>query len=97
MLPQLAILGVTMVTIDTTVMHGYAFLASSMQRFFRDQHAVKTAEPLLWRRADRRWAALLFLVKRGARLMRMAGDSISQLFVIRVRRPHPPLDALQVV
>ena len=41
MLLQLAILGVTMVAIDTTVMHGYAFLASSMQRFFRDEHAVK--------------------------------------------------------
>ena len=40
-LPQLAILGVTMVTIDTTVMHGYALLASSMQRWFRDPRAVK--------------------------------------------------------
>jgi homoserine/homoserine lactone efflux protein len=40
-LPQLAILGVTMVAIDTTVMHGYAFLASSMQRYFRDPRAVK--------------------------------------------------------
>lgn len=41
LLPQLAILGATMVTIDTGVMHGYAFLASSMQRFFRDPRAVK--------------------------------------------------------
>jgi homoserine/homoserine lactone efflux protein len=41
-LPQLAILGVTMVTIDTTVMHGYALLASSMQRWFRNPRAVKT-------------------------------------------------------
>ncbi|PQO91370.1 lysine transporter LysE [Massilia phosphatilytica] len=40
-LPQLAILGVTMVTIDTTVMHGYALLASTMQRWFRDPRAVK--------------------------------------------------------
>ena len=40
-LPQLAILGVTMVAIDTTVMHGYAYLAASMQRYFRDPHAVK--------------------------------------------------------
>ena len=40
-LPQLAILGATMVTIDTIVMHGYALLASSMQRWFRDPHAVK--------------------------------------------------------
>ncbi|SFB71091.1 LysE family transporter [Massilia yuzhufengensis] len=41
LLPQLAILGVTMVTIDSIVMHGYATLASSMQRFFRDVRAVK--------------------------------------------------------
>ncbi|MCD2517847.1 LysE family transporter [Massilia sp. G4R7] len=41
LLPQLAILGVTMVTIDSIVMHGYATLASSMQRFFRDARAVK--------------------------------------------------------
>jgi len=40
-LPQLAILGVTMVTIDTTVMHSYALLASSMQRWFRDPRAVR--------------------------------------------------------
>jgi homoserine/homoserine lactone efflux protein len=40
-LPQLAILGVTMVVIDLTVMHGYAYLASSMQRYFRDPRAVK--------------------------------------------------------
>ena len=42
LLPQLAILGVTMVTIDTIVMHGYAFLAASMQRFFRDADALRT-------------------------------------------------------
>ena len=41
LLPQLAILGVTMVTIDTIVMHGYAGLAASMQRFFRDARTVK--------------------------------------------------------
>jgi homoserine/homoserine lactone efflux protein len=40
-LPQLAILGATMVTIDTTVMHGYALLASTMQRWFRDPRAVR--------------------------------------------------------
>ena len=40
-LPQLAILGATMVTIDTIVMHGYALLASSMQRWFRDPRAVR--------------------------------------------------------
>jgi homoserine/homoserine lactone efflux protein len=53
-----------MVTIDTIVMHGYAFLAASMQRFFRDQRAV--------RKQNRCFGAvliamggLLFFVKRG--------------------------------
>jgi homoserine/homoserine lactone efflux protein len=41
LLPQLLILGATMVTIDTIVMHGYAWLAASMQRYFRDPRAVK--------------------------------------------------------
>jgi homoserine/homoserine lactone efflux protein len=41
LLPQLLVLGATMVTIDTIVMHGYAFLAASMQRFFRDAGALK--------------------------------------------------------
>ena len=41
LLPQLLILGATMVTIDTVVMHGYALLAASMQRYFRDPRAVK--------------------------------------------------------
>lgn len=41
LLPQLLILAVTMCCIDLIVMHSYAFLASSMQRFFRDAHAVK--------------------------------------------------------
>jgi len=41
LLPQLAILGVTMVTIDSIVMHGYAGMASMMQRFLRDVRAVK--------------------------------------------------------
>jgi len=41
LLPQLAILGVTMVTIDTIVMHGYALLAASMQRFFRNAQSVR--------------------------------------------------------
>lgn len=41
LLPQLAILGVTMVVIDTVVMHGYAYLASAMQRFFRDARALR--------------------------------------------------------
>jgi homoserine/homoserine lactone efflux protein len=41
LLPQLLILGATMVTIDTVVMHGYAWLAASMQRYFRDAAAVR--------------------------------------------------------
>ena len=41
LLPQLAILGLTMVIIDTIVMHGYAALAASMQRFFRDARALR--------------------------------------------------------
>jgi homoserine/homoserine lactone efflux protein len=41
LLPQLLILAVTMCAIDLVVMHGYAFAASSMQRFFRDARAVK--------------------------------------------------------
>jgi homoserine/homoserine lactone efflux protein len=30
-----------MVSVDLIVMHGYAFAASSMQRFFRDQKMVQ--------------------------------------------------------
>jgi homoserine/homoserine lactone efflux protein len=41
LLPQLLILGATMVAIDCAVMHGYAWLAASMQQFFRDARAVK--------------------------------------------------------
>lgn len=41
LLPQLGILAATMCTIDIVVMHGYAFAASAMQRFFRDARAVK--------------------------------------------------------
>lgn len=41
LLPQLLILAATMVSIDLAVMHGYAYLAASMQRFFRDPRAVK--------------------------------------------------------
>jgi homoserine/homoserine lactone efflux protein len=65
LLPQLAILGATMVTIDTIVMHGYALLAASMQRFFRDAAAV--------RKQNRVFGGLLvliggalFFVKRGS-------------------------------
>lgn len=41
LLPQLAILALTMCTIDVIVMHGYAFAASAMQGLFRNAHAVK--------------------------------------------------------
>jgi homoserine/homoserine lactone efflux protein len=41
LLPQLLILAATMCVIDLVVMHGYAFAASSMQRFFRDARALK--------------------------------------------------------
>ncbi|TWI61875.1 homoserine/homoserine lactone efflux protein [Pseudoduganella lurida] len=40
-LPQLLILAATMVAIDMTVMHGYAFLASTMQGYFRDVRAMR--------------------------------------------------------
>jgi len=32
---------VTMVAVDLVVMHGYAFAASRLQRFFRSQKAIK--------------------------------------------------------
>ena len=38
---QLLLMAVTMVIVDLFVMHGYAFAASRMQRFFRDAKAVK--------------------------------------------------------
>jgi len=41
LLPQLAILAMTMCTIDLIVMHSYAFAASSMQRFFRNASSVR--------------------------------------------------------
>ncbi|MFK3739253.1 LysE family transporter [Massilia sp. TN1-12] len=63
-LPQLAILGATMVTIDTTVMHGYAFLASSMQRWFRDVRAVKI-QNRFFGAVLMVMGSLLFFVKRG--------------------------------
>jgi len=63
-LPQLAILGVTMVTIDASVMHGYAFLAASMQRFFRDARAVKI-QNRVFGGVLIVVGALLFFVKRG--------------------------------
>ena len=65
LLPQLAILGATMLVIDTIVMHGYALLAATMQRFFRDAGAL--------RKQNRFFGGILvlmggalFFVKRGA-------------------------------
>jgi homoserine/homoserine lactone efflux protein len=63
-LPQLAILGVTMVTIDSSVMHGYAFLASKMQRWFRDPRAV-TLQNRFFGGVLVVVGTLLFFVKRG--------------------------------
>ncbi|MFI4939446.1 MAG: LysE family transporter [Burkholderiales bacterium] len=64
LLPQLLVMGVTMCVIDVLVMHGYAYAASSMQRFFRDQKMV--------RRQNRFFGSILmavgaalFFVKRG--------------------------------
>jgi homoserine/homoserine lactone efflux protein len=41
LLPQLAILAVTMVSIDLIVMHTYAFTAASLQNFLRDAKAQR--------------------------------------------------------
>lgn len=38
---QLLVLAATMVAVDLVVMHGYAFAASRLQRFFRNQKAMK--------------------------------------------------------
>lgn len=65
LLPQLVILGLTMMTIDTIVMHCYALLASSMQRFFRDAHAVKM-QNRFFGAVLMVVGALLFFVKRGS-------------------------------
>lgn len=66
LLPQLAILGVTMVTIDSIVMHGYAGMASMMQRFFRDARAVKL-QNRIFGAVLMVMGSLLFLVEPGRR------------------------------
>jgi homoserine/homoserine lactone efflux protein len=63
-LPQLAVLAATMVAIDTTVMHGYAFLASRMQRWFHDARAVRL-QNRFFGGVLMAVGALLFFVKRG--------------------------------
>lgn len=65
LLPQLLILGATMVTIDLIVMHGYALLAASMQGLFRDARAVKRQNRFFGGVLVLVGTALLF-VKRGA-------------------------------
>ena len=64
-LPQLLILAATMCAIDLVVMHGYAFAASSMQRYFRDARAVKKQNRFFGSVLIAVGAALFF-VKRGA-------------------------------
>lgn len=64
LLPQLLILAVTMCAIDLVVMHSYAFLASSMQRFFRDARALK-AQNRVFGGLLMAVGAALFFVKRG--------------------------------
>jgi homoserine/homoserine lactone efflux protein len=65
LLPQLLILGATMATIDTVVMHGYALLAASMQRWFRDAGAVKQ-QNRFFGGVLMAMGGALFFVKRGA-------------------------------
>lgn len=64
LLPQLFILGCTMVAVDLTVMHGYAFAAASMQRWFRDAQAMRWQNRFFGGMLILVGAALFF-VKRG--------------------------------
>jgi homoserine/homoserine lactone efflux protein len=66
LLPQLLILAVTMCCIDLVVMHSYAFLASSMQRFFRDASAVKKQNRVFGGLLMAVGAALFFVKRGGA-------------------------------
>jgi homoserine/homoserine lactone efflux protein len=66
LLPQLLILAVTMCSIDLVVMHSYAFLASSMQRFFRDPSAVKKQNRVFGGLLMAVGAALFFVKRGGA-------------------------------
>jgi homoserine/homoserine lactone efflux protein len=66
LLPQLLILAVTMCCIDLIVMHSYAFLASSMQRFFRDARAVKKQNRVFGGLLMAVGAALFFVKRGGA-------------------------------
>jgi homoserine/homoserine lactone efflux protein len=66
LLPQLVILAATMCTIDLAVMHSYAFLASSMQRFFRDAVAVKRQNRVFGGLLMAVGTALFFVKRSGA-------------------------------
>jgi homoserine/homoserine lactone efflux protein len=66
LLPQLLILAATMCTIDLMVMHSYAFLAASMQRFFRDARAVKRQNRVFGGLLMAVGAALFFVKRGGA-------------------------------
>ncbi|KQW89931.1 lysine transporter LysE [Massilia sp. Root418] len=66
LLPQLLILAATMCTIDLVVMHSYAFLAASMQRFFRDARAVKRQNRVFGGLLMAVGAALFFVKRGGA-------------------------------
>ncbi len=66
LLPQLLILAATMCCIDLIVMHSYAFLASSMQRFFRDARAVKKQNRVFGGLLMAVGAALFFVKRGGA-------------------------------
>ncbi|HVK94258.1 MAG TPA: LysE family transporter [Noviherbaspirillum sp.] len=63
LVPQLLILAATMCMIDLVVMHGYAFAASSMQRYFRDASAVKK-QNMFFGSVLMAVGATLFFVKR---------------------------------
>ena len=65
-LPQLLILAVTMCSIDLVVMHSYALLASSMQRFFRDARAVRKQNRVFGGLLMAVGAALFFVKRGGA-------------------------------
>jgi len=64
LLPQLLILAATMCAVDLAVMHGYAFAAASMQRYFRDARAVRK-QNMFFGGVLMAVGATLFFVKRG--------------------------------
>ncbi|MFZ6801364.1 LysE family transporter [Undibacterium sp. Di24W] len=65
LLPQLTILAITMVVIDSTVMHSYALLASSLQNLMRDVKAQRI-QNRLFGAVLMLVGASLFFVKRDA-------------------------------